>query len=86
MTGPRSSAAHQAATDALDKALEDHRAGCFDDARFTADEIPAAELVPICRACPVRVACRTYAETCRPRSGFWAGRERGRKPARGGDA
>jgi len=60
----------------LRHAMQDTTPACRDDERFVADYLTTQhrfELGKICRACPLRAACRAYATRARPEAGFWAG-------------
>jgi hypothetical protein len=65
------------ATDAfalLATAMQDINPACQNDDRFISDDLPAATLSPICRACPLYAACAAYAGIERPKGGVWAGK------------
>jgi hypothetical protein len=47
---------------------------CDGDDRYTNDDQDAAELAPICAACPLYELCDRYAQSARPKAGIWAGR------------
>ncbi|GAA2181953.1 hypothetical protein GCM10009847_25620 [Leucobacter tardus] len=85
-TRPRKNRARDLeAAEQLDAAMNRDRAACRGDDRFTRDAARAnnaveGELLATCLGCPLRAACAEYAETMKPRAGFWAGRWRGRIP------
>ena len=58
----------------LQFAMFDISPACQDDDRFISDDVPAATLAPICRACPLFDLCADYAELEKPKGGIWAGK------------
>lgn len=76
-----------AAWRALQDALSLDEPSCANDDRFTQDEITQetrAELLRICRGCPVLTECAQFArrESNHRLAGFWSGLPRGRREDR----
>lgn len=77
----------EASWTALQTALSTSDPACDGDDRFTQDDITEemrAELLRLCRGCPVLSECSAYArrESNRRLTGFWGGLTRGRRDDR----
>lgn len=62
---------------ALTDALNAYTPPCLGDDRYTADTIDEStrvELAAGCDVCRISALCRAYADSVRPKAGFWAGR------------
>lgn len=67
----------------LQDALQFYTPPCAGDDRYTADELDEAaraELSAGCDLCNIRPLCRAYAQSARPKGGFWAGKRYSNNP------
>lgn len=67
----------------LQDALTGYTPPCHGDDRYTADQhddATLAELSAGCDLCSIRPLCRAYANTARPKGGFWAGKRYSNNP------
>ena len=68
---------------ALHDALTRYTPPCSDDARYITDNVDDATLAELsagCDLCDIRPLCRAYANTARPKGGFWAGKRYSNNP------